>query len=74
MTAPETRIPTCWIHPTRESSAAFPAVCDECADTAWQWARAVGLAGHGGWLYAWLNSVAGVVQPPATATPEGAQS
>jgi hypothetical protein len=64
--------PTCWLHPGRESSADFPAVCDECADTAWRWARQVGLASSRVWLYSWLRDVAGVVQPPAIATPEGA--
>jgi hypothetical protein len=63
---------TCWLHPTRVSSADFESVCEECADQAWAWARQVGLAGHGGWLYAWLRDVAGVVQPPATATPDDA--
>ena len=70
MNAPETVLTTCWIHDGRPSSPDFEAVCPECANAAWQWARQVGLAGHGGWLYAWLRDVAGVVQPPTTATPD----
>jgi hypothetical protein len=67
-----TIITACWIHPGTPSSADFEAVCPECEAAAWAWARAVGLASTQGWLYAWLRDVAGVVQPPATATPDDA--
>jgi len=65
--------PTCWVHPDRPSSADFEAVCPECQAEAWQWARQVGLAGHGGWLHSWLRDVAGVVQQPAAAPPDEAR-
>jgi hypothetical protein len=70
MNTPDTITTCCWIHPGRESSADFEAVCPECEAAAWAWARAVGLAGHSGWLHAWLRDVAGVVQAPAIATPD----
>jgi hypothetical protein len=67
MTAPTSITTCCWVHPERESSADFPAVCDACQAEAWQWARQLGLDGNGGWLYLWLRDMKHIVAQEVSA-------